>query len=387
MKYVDLRNKNLTSLPNDIDIDVEYLDLSFNCLSTLPETFELFQKLKILFFSNNNFVKIPNVISKLKNVEMISFRNNHLIEVDNIPNTIRWLILTSNHIKHIKSFGHLYELRKLMLSGNLLNSLPNDIINCQNLELIRLSNNKFEEVPKCIFKLNNLAWISMANNPCFPLPNLPDNINFLDKNNVEYKEKIGEGTSGLVYKSTYNNSDVAMKIYKNIMTSDGLATNEIYILSFLKPHNNLINIIGLLYEQDKLNIQGMIMKLFNNYKQLGNPPTFKTITRDVYENNSEIYTNNNIYLFNQIECAVNYLHQNNIIHGDLYAHNIIYNKLNDHPVLTDFGASFVILDKELLNEFIKIEKRALNILNNELFYTFAHLKRRFFNKLNDLKTI
>jgi len=367
MKYIDLRNKNLTSIPNNIDIDIEYLDLSYNCLSTLPENFELFQKLKILFLSNNNFIRIPNVISKLKNLVMLSFRNNNLIEVDNIPNTINWLILTNNSIKQIVSLGHLYELRKLMLSGNLLNSLPNDIINCQNLELIRLSNNKFEEVPKCIFKLNNLAWISMANNPCFPLPNLPDNINFLDKNNVEYKEKIGEGTSGLVYKSTYNNSDVAMKIYKNIMTSDGLATNEIYILSSLKPHNNLINIIGLLYEQDKLNIQGMIMKLFNNYKQLGNPPTFETITRDVYENNSEIYTNNNIYLFNQIEYAINYLHQNNIIHGDLYAHNIIYNKLNDHPVLTDFGASFVILDKELLNEFIKIEKRALNILKNELF--------------------
>jgi hypothetical protein len=248
-----------------------------------------------------------------------------------------------------------------MLSCNLLNSLPNDIINCQKIELIRLSNNKFEEVPKCIFELNNLAWISMANNPCFPLTKLHDNMHFLDKNNVLLEEKIGEGTSGIVYKSIFNNSDVAMKIYKNVITSDGLATNEIYVLSTINPHDNLINIIGLLYEQDKTNIQGMIMPLFNDYKQLGNPPTFETITRDVYENNLEICkNNNNCNLFNQIECAINYLHQNNIIHGDLYAHNIIYNKQNNHPVLTDFGASFLISDKKILDKFIKIEKRVIN---------------------------
>ena len=369
MKYIDFRNKKLTSLPDNIDIDVEYLDLSYNCLSILPETFELFQKLKILFLSNNNFIKIPNVISKLKNIEIISFRNNHLIEVDNIPNTVNWLILTSNSIEKITNLGHLCNLRKLMLSGNLLNSLPNDIINCQKIELIRLSNNKFEEVPKCIFELNNLAWISMANNPCFPLPKIPDNMHFLDKKNGLLKEKIGEGTSGIVYKSIFNNSEVAMKTYKNKMTSDGLATNEIYILSTINPHDNLINIIGLLYEQDKTNIQGMIMPLFNDYKQLGNPPSFKTITRDVYENNIELSKNNdnNNNLINQIDCAINYLHQNNIIHGDLYAHNIIYNKQNNHPVLTDFGASFIISDKILLDEFIKIEKRALNILKNEIF--------------------
>ena len=369
MKYIDLRNKNLIKLPDNIDIDVEYLDLSHNNLCLLPENFALFKNLKILFLSNNNFIKIPKVLLKLKNLFMLSFRNNNLIEVNNIPNSIKWLILTNNYIDKIDSLGHLIHLRKLMLSGNLLKLLPDDIEKCQEIELIRLSNNKFENVPIIIFKLNNLAWISMANNPCFSLPKLPSKIDLIKKNKLLLKEKIGEGTAGIVYKSSFNNCDVAVKHYKGLMTSDGLATNEIYNLCSIKPHNNLIEICGLLYENEKSNIQGCIMHLFNNYKQISFSPSFQTITRDIYNKNNNddlkiIENKNNI--IQQIEDVLNYLHKNNIIHGDFYGHNIIYNKEKNHCVLTDFGASFIISDQSLLNEFIKIEKRAFSIFKNEL---------------------
>ena len=45
------------------------------------------------------------------------------------------------------------------------------------------------------------------------------------------------------------------------MTSDGLATNEIYNLCSIKPHNNLIEICGLLYENEKSNIS----RLYNAF--------------------------------------------------------------------------------------------------------------------------
>ena len=362
MKYLDLRNKNLTILPNNIDLNIEYLDLSFNSLKTLPDNFDRYKNLKILFLSNNNFHEIPKIISKMKNLFMLSFRNNRIVKVDNIPQNIGWLILTNNMINKIVSLGHLLNLRKLMLSGNMLNSLPSNIVKCQKIELIRLSNNLFNSVPLCIFELNNLAWISMANNPCFPLPKLNNNKLYIESQNVKYIEQIGEGTSGVVYKSIIKNKDVAVKKYKGKMTSDGLSTNEMFILSSIKPHYNLINVIGYLYEEKIENINGIIMPLFKEYNPIGLPPTFDTVTRDFYEKKIK----NPRYIIEQIESVTNHLHTNNIIHGDLYAHNIIYNINKNHSVLTDFGASFFIDDKYLLNKFIIIEKRALNILKQEL---------------------
>ena len=362
MNYIDFRNKNLTSIPDNIDLNVEYLDLSFNSLSTLPENFECYKNLKILFLSNNNFTEIPIIISKMKNLFMLSFRNNKIVEVDYMPENIEWLILTNNYINKIVKIGHLLNLKKLMLSGNMLKSLPSDIIECKQIELIRLSNNQFNSVPICIFELNNLAWISMANNPCFPLPKLNNDKQFIKKINVKHIEKIGEGTSGIVHRSVFQNTEVAIKIYKGKMTSDGLSTNEIYTLSSIKPHINLIEVLGYLYGENEEDIEGLVMSLFNNYNPIGEPPSFETITRDLYK----IKIINPEYIIEQIENVVNHLHKNNIIHGDIYAHNIIYNTYKKHSVLTDFGASFIVSSKDLLNKFIIIENRALNILKNEL---------------------
>jgi len=104
------------------------------------------------------------------------------------------------------------------------------------------------------------------------------------------------------------------------------------------------------------------MPLFDNYNSVGLPPSFETITRDVY--NEEII--NPEYIIQQIEKATNHLHKNSIIHGDLYSHNIIYNREKQHAVLTDLGASFKVIDKNLLDKFITIEQRALTIFKNEL---------------------
>ena len=362
MRYLDLRNKNLTLLPTNIDENVEYLDLSFNSLTTLPDSFEDYKNLKILFLSNNNFCEVPKIISKMKNLFMLSFKNNNILTVDNIPPSVGWLILTNNKINKIVSLGHLLNLRKLMLSGNRLNSLPSDIVKCQKIELLRLSNNLFNSVPQSIFELDNLAWISLAHNPCFPLPKLNNNKLYIERQNVKYIEQLGEGTSGIVYKSIINKEVVAVKEYKGKMTSDGLSTNEIYILSSIEPHLNLSHVIGYLYKEKIENIKGIIMPLFREYSPIGLPPTFDSVTRDLYE--KQII--NPEYIIEHIETALNHLHNNNIIHGDLYAHNIIYNQNKNHSVLTDFGASFYIDDQDLLKKFIIIEKRALNILKKEL---------------------
>ena len=87
---------------------------------------------------------------------MVSFRSNNISKVNFLPENLEWLILTNNSINKICNIGKLVNLKKLMLSGNMLNTLPKDIVNCQKIELLRLSNNQFSRVPEYIFELNNL---------------------------------------------------------------------------------------------------------------------------------------------------------------------------------------------------------------------------------------
>lgn len=77
---------------------------------------------------------------------MLSFKANRLsyIPEDALSPSIGWLILSDNLLTELpKSIGKLTGLRKCMLAGNQLTSLPKEFgEGCINLELIRLADNK-----------------------------------------------------------------------------------------------------------------------------------------------------------------------------------------------------------------------------------------------------
>lgn len=134
---VDLSNCELTSIPTAIfqlaDC-LEELNLGGNKLSSLPDTMAVFQKLRILFFAQNNFTSIPIVLGKLPALYMLSFKSNQLqvIEDASLSPSICWLILTDNKITEIpSSIGKLVGLRKLMLAGNDISHLNNELRHCQ----------------------------------------------------------------------------------------------------------------------------------------------------------------------------------------------------------------------------------------------------------------
>ena len=57
---------------------LEVLDLTDNNLSSLPDDFDRFTKLKRLFLSNNRFTHVPKVLAKLPSLSMIGIRNNQI---------------------------------------------------------------------------------------------------------------------------------------------------------------------------------------------------------------------------------------------------------------------------------------------------------------------
>lgn len=364
---IDLSNSNLFEIPNDIfliaDI-VELLNLGGNHISSLPLSMSNFKNLKILFFANNKFETIPSILGSLPSLYMLSFKSNKIsnIPCDSLSSSIGWLILTDNLITTLpSSIGNLVKLRKCMLAGNLLTELPVQMENCVNLELLRLSANRLNELPNFLLKLPKLSWFACAGNNFNNINNnddesKDDNIFNNNDNNSSFKlpliswkkleilDQLGEGASGIVYKAIYkanpnSNMLVALKLFKGEATSDGLPEDEMKISVSIGNHENSVKVLGKLVDKPD-NQLGLILSLIpEEFKILGGAPSFDTCTRDIYPSNKILSFDYLLKIIKGISSICNHLHGKGISHGDLYAHNILVNESNGMPLLTDFGAA------------------------------------------------
>jgi hypothetical protein len=340
---------SLTQFPSEILTladSLEILDLSNNHLKTLPDEFERLKHLKIVFFTNNDFEEIPEVLSQCLDLKMVSFKSNQIASVGehSLPSSSRWLILTNNKIEKLPaSFGSMRHLQKLMLAGNRLQSLPPEMASCLNLELIRLSANQLTRLPPWLFTLPRLSWLAYAGNPLCSAPAthkpvLPD----IDWTELTLGETLGQGASGVIYQGLWTTElgqqEVAIKIFKGEVTSDGLPTDEMAANLAAGCHDNLVNVLGKLSNgpQEK---QGLVFSFIPpDYKNLGQPPDFDTCTRDTYSTNASFSLPVILRVTKGIASAAAHLHAFGIMHGDLYAHNILVNETGD-SLLGDFGAA------------------------------------------------
>ena len=291
---LDLCGLNLTEFPEEIfelADTLEILNLSGNKLQTLPSDLGRLVNLKILFCSENNFSHLPEVLGDCPKLSMVAFRANKIIEVypKSLPPSLRWLILTDNSICELPStIGHCRNLQKLMLSGNRLQRLPEEMANCTALELIRLAANHFTELPSWLLSLPKLSWLAFAGNPCStfhrtPLPKMLD----ISWHDLILKNKLGEGASGEIFNGLWCKNEeyyaVAIKLFKNSMTSDGLPQCEMETCLAAGSNEYLITVFGRLIDHPQ-KIEGLVMPLIDpSYMPLAGPPSFASCTRDVYD--------------------------------------------------------------------------------------------------------
>jgi hypothetical protein len=368
----------LTQFPSEIfDLadSLEILDLSNNHLTALPDEFERLKHLKIVFFTNNNFEAIPEVLSQCLGLKMVSFKSNQVATISEnaLPASIRWLILTNNKIEKLPaSFGKMSHLQKLMLAGNKLQSLPEEMASCLNLELIRLSANRLQELPPWLFTLPRLSWLAYAGNPfcsadTMTKPALPD----IDWADLTLGETLGQGASGVIYKGLWTNQltqqEVAIKIFKGEITSDGLPADEMAASLAAGCHDNLVNVLGKLNNKPEEQ-EGLVFSFIPpNYKNLGQPPDFDTCTRDTYSADASFSLPVIIRLTHGIASTAAHLHAQGIMHGDLYAHNILVNETG-HSLLGDFGAaSFYDSSATVIGQALeRLEVRAFGCLLEDM---------------------
>ncbi len=334
--------RELFSLANTLEI----LDLSGNHLSSLPEDFHLFHQLKILFLSENRFTVFPEALGKCKQLEMIGFKANQIefISEEALPANTRWLILTNNKLQKMpKSIGKCARMQKLMLAGNQLKTLPSELKECKNLGLLRIAANNLTDLPDWLLTMPKLCWIAFSGNP-FSIKKDAEETQLaaINWNELTLLEQLGEGASGIIWKASWKKEtgveEVAIKLFKGAITSDGLPDDEMNACMLAGNHPNLVNLIGKLVNHPEGN-KGLVLSLIPpHYTILGNTPSFESCTRDVYKEETSFSLNDTITIAKGISSVAFRLHEKGILHGDLYAHNTLIGN-DGHPLFGDFGAA------------------------------------------------
>ena len=309
-----------------------------------------------------------------------------------------------------------------MLSGNFISTLPKEISNCTNLELVRLSSNRLVEPPMDLLRLPNLAWVALSENPFLSQRNHinachDDNDDDDDDDDDERNENsssleilpyddlddpskgeiLGKGASGITRKYTIQQREVAVKEFYSNITSDGNPFIERRISFTTATKIQSKSLIQVLGQTKKGNL---VMELLSNYEVLANPPSLQSCSRDTYDhydtkdedvNENDVNddddddddnNNNNkqsmksyvtykriISLVHHLLYTLKELHTKcNITHGDFYGHNILFSKKDESQIwLTDFGAAFFYDRQSEYGKWIElIEKRAFCHLLGEL---------------------
>ncbi|MBI6909149.1 protein kinase [Pseudomonas palleroniana] len=367
----------LTEFPPEIfelADSLEILNLPGNALSSLPDDLHRLTHLRILFCANNAFTELPECLGQCAKLSMISFKANQISHVTAaaLPPRLRWLILTDNCIRQLPNeLGERPLLQKLMLAGNQLEHLPQSLARCHNLELIRIASNRFTHLPEWLLNLPSLTWLAYAGNPVEMAAVAADEHTTasIPWPELELAEVLGEGASGVIRKALWKPlaKPVAVKLYKGTITSDGSPLHEMQACIAAGLHPNLIKVQGRVvgHPDDQA---ALVMDLIDpSYRNLAALPSWDSCTRDIYEADTRFSLEVALRMLRGVASVAAHLHRQGITHGDLYAHNILWNAAGD-CLLGDFGAaSFHAMADTLETKALqRIEVRAFGVLLGEL---------------------
>ncbi|KAL2017940.1 hypothetical protein VTK56DRAFT_1532 [Thermocarpiscus australiensis] len=343
---------------------LEELDLSGTGLSSLPANFgHALPNLKTAFFSNCKFRVFPRELATCPKLEAVAFHSNGMEEIpeDAFPLRLRWLILTDNRLTSLpSSIGRCDRLQKCMLAGNRLRDLPAEMAQCTKLGLLRLSSNRFDTLPSWLFTLPELAFLSFAGNPCAAaaangvrtVPGLAS----IDWADLEVQQTLGQSESGITYRGLWKQSadyseEVAIKLFRGVLTGDGLPADEMAACLAAGAHESLITVLGRIHghpDEETIGPEaskfhgGIVMQLIPpHYTVLGQPPSLDTCTRDRFREDASLDMSCVLSMLTGIAGAAAHLHARGIAHGDLYAHNMLASSEDAHALLGDFGAATI----------------------------------------------
>lgn len=385
---LSLKNASLTTLPLELASlapTLEHLDCSNNpLLSSLPSTttfpWHAFTRLKVVFLASCAFTAFPPELAACPALSMVGFRSNGMrtIAEGALPATLRWLILTGNELEGLpEDVGRCEGLEKCMLAGNRIARLPESMRECRKLTLLRLASNDMKELPGWLLDMPRLSFLAFAGNPCAPPVATPDAAAAsatpdVPVDELELGAVLGRGASGVISQATWKGEQVAVKTFhSSLITSDGAPADELAASLLAGQHPNLISVLARLVDPatHPATALGTVLSLLPpTYTVLGLPPTFASCTRDAFPASfPSLAAAHAQAVLRGVAAAAAHCHALGLAHGDLYAHNVLFDPAAEggtgHVLLTDFGAAVAYgRGHEFAGRIERVEVRAFGYL-------------------------
>jgi serine/threonine protein kinase len=240
---------------------------------------------------------------------------------------------------------------------------------------MRISANQLTEFPQWLLGMPRLTWLAYAGNPFCEnfeseaIANAP--MQCIKWPQLQLQHQLGEGASGVIHQAVLRTDTgeeaVAVKLFKGEVTSDGLPDCEMAACMHAGVHPHLVSAMARVIEHPN-HQQTLVMPLIApEFGNLAGPPSLESCTRDVYAPSQRFTWNATLRMAKGIASAAQHLHARGILHGDLYAHNILHTAEGD-ALLSDFGAAafFDVNDAAMAQGLEKLEVRALGCLLEEL---------------------
>ena len=161
------------------------------------------------------------------------------------------------------------------------------------------------------------------------------------------------------------NNDIAVKVFKGQVTSDGYPQDELNACLKTGAHSNLVASLAQVSEPNYL---ALIMALIPaHYHNLGLPPTFVTCTRDTFPAEFTLSIAAIATIVKQMTAVISHMQTQGVAHGDIYAHNVLVDD-NANILVGDFGAASIYDDLtiEQQQKIATIEWRAVGYFIEDL---------------------
>lgn len=165
---VKLSDARLTMLPRLSTCGkITVLDLSDNFFESVPEAIQSLANLQRLNFHNNKIKALPPWLKMFTKLEVLDLSLNKLKEVSGDVGSLdalQELDVSRNQIVTLAPEVFRSSLKKLNVSHNQLQDLPNTLGDCGDLEFLDVSHNLLTEFPQAFGKLERLKILNSSHN-------------------------------------------------------------------------------------------------------------------------------------------------------------------------------------------------------------------------------